>query len=124
MFYAGFKLLQSHYSDILQSLPVNYEATLDVLQYCFNDDQIGHILSSSDHTIANKMILELLVAHVKATRSLTELCDRLQKITTISPEPSHLISVVCKLRAGEVFECHGRKILLYTNQQLPSLLNK
>ena len=107
MFCAGFQLLQSHYSDILQSLPVNYETTLDVLKDSFTDDQIGHILSSPDNTVANKTILELLVAHVKATRSLTDLCDRLQKITTISTEPSHLISVVCKLRAGEVYECHG-----------------
>jgi len=99
--YAGFHLLQSHYSDILQSLPVNYEKTLDVLQNCFTSDQISLIHSSPDHTGANKMILELLVAQVKATRNLTELCNRLQKITTTLPEPSHLVSVVCKLRTGK-----------------------
>ena len=98
---AGMQLLQSHYFDILQSLPLDHKKTLEILQGCFTDDQISTIISNSDHTVANKAILETLITHFKATRNLKEFCGKLEYITTISPQPEQLISVICKLKAGE-----------------------
>ena len=62
---------------------------------------MSQILSSPDHIVANKTILEILVDHFKTTRNLKELCDRLEKITTILQKPELLISVICELKAGE-----------------------
>ena len=95
------QLLRSHYFDILQSLPLDHEKTLEILQGYFTDDEISTILSNSDCTVANKAILETLFTHFKATMNLKEFCDKLENITIISPQPEQLISVICKLKAGE-----------------------
>ena len=96
------QLLQSHYSGILQCLPVDQRKTLNALQHCFTVDQLCQILSSPDHTVANETILQHLVDHFKATKSLKEFCDILEKLTTPSPHPEKLSSIICKLRAGEL----------------------
>ena len=81
---------------------MDHHKTLDILQHYFTVDQICQILSSPDHAVANKMILQHLVDHFKATKDLKEFCDRLEKITTILPQPEQLISIVYELRAGEM----------------------
>ena len=63
-------------------------------------DQICQILSSTDHATANKIILDNLVDRFKDTKNLKELCDRLEKVTTISSQPEQLFSIICELRAG------------------------
>jgi len=107
--------LQSHYSDILHCLPVDQHKTLNVLQHHFTVDQICQTLSSPDHAIANKTILQHLVDHFEATKNLKEFCNRLEKLTTLSPHPEQLVSIICKLRTGEVSSeeilCHIKQII-------------
>jgi len=95
------QLLLSHFSDILQSLPIDHKKTLDILQHYFTDNQISDILSNTDHSVANKAILDILITHFKATKNLKELCNKLEKILTISPQPEQLRPVISKLKAGE-----------------------
>jgi len=94
--------VESLYSNILQCLPTNYERTLEELLRCFNDEQICQILSTDNHNTANKTILDFLIDHYKEKRNLSELCDRLEKIMNILPEPGELVVILCDLRAGEL----------------------
>ena len=94
--------MQSLYSSILQCLPTNYEKTLEVLLRCFSDEQVCQILSSDNHNTANKTILDFLIDHYKEKGNLSELCDRLEKIMNILPEPGELVAILCDLRTGEL----------------------
>ncbi|XP_065904723.1 uncharacterized protein [Dysidea avara] len=111
----GIQLLESHYSDILHCLPMDHHKTLDILQHYFTVDQICQILSSPDHAVANKMILQHLVDHFKATKDLKEFCDRLEKITTILPQPEQLISIVYELRAVTYQGDHSQPVAVLNN---------
>lgn len=101
--YTGLNLVYSLYSTILQCLPTNYEKTLEVLLRSFNDDQVGQILGAPNHSDANMKILDLLIDHYKKTKNLNELCDRLEKVMNILPEPGELVAALCDLRAGIVW---------------------
>jgi len=81
---------------------VDQHKTLNVLQHCFTVNQLCQTLSSPDHTVANETILQHLVNHFRTTNNLKEFCDRLEKLTTLSPHPEKLISIICELRAGEL----------------------
>ena len=78
-------------------MPDDYELTVGKLQSYFSDDQICAILSSSNSTIANKLILDYLIERMSCRDELLNLCDQLESITT-----SHDMKIVINnLRCGQ-----------------------
>ena len=78
-------------------MPDDYELTVGKLQSYFSDDQICAILSSSNSTIANKLILDYLIERMSCRDELLNLCDQLESITT-----SHdMKTVINNLRCGQ-----------------------
>ena len=61
-------------------MPDDYELTVGKLVNCISDDQICVILSSSNSTIANKIILDCLIERIRCREELLELCDQLENI--------------------------------------------
>ena len=91
-----FTKLKAHYSTILHLMPDDYELTIGKLQKYFSDDQICVILSSSNSTIANKIILDCLIERMSCREELLDLCHQLENITT-----SHdLKTVINEIRSG------------------------
>jgi len=78
-------------------MPDDYERSIGKLQNYMSDEQICTILCSSDHTTANKLILDLLIAKMSCKIDLLDLCDQLEKITTASNE---LKVIIQELRSG------------------------
>ncbi|XP_065894589.1 uncharacterized protein [Dysidea avara] len=99
---SAYDLMRSKYDDIVQSLPSDYEKTLQVVQDQLTDDQICDVLSSSNYTIANKTILNCLMEKVKCTADISEFCDQLDKIISLLPDPGVLSSVVGELRQASL----------------------
>ena len=64
-------------------MPCDYELTVGKLLNYINDDQICAILSSGNSTIANKLILDCLIERMTCREELLDLCDQLEKITTL-----------------------------------------
>ena len=77
-----FTKLKAHYRTILNLMPDDYELTVGKLQNYISDDQICAILSSSNSTIANKIILDCLIERISCREELLDLCDQLENITT------------------------------------------
>ena len=78
-------------------MPNHYQPTVAKLQDYISDDQICVILSSSNSTDANKIILDCLIERTNCRRELLVLCDQLESITT-----SHdLKSVINEIRSGQ-----------------------
>ena len=82
MFVTDFTKLRAHYHNILHLMPDDYELTIGMLQNYINFDQICVILSSSNSTIANKLILDYLIERMSCREELLDLCDQLESITT------------------------------------------
>ena len=77
-------------------MPDDYELTVGILQNYISDDQICSILSSSNSTAANKIILDCLIERMSSREHLLDLCDQLENITT-----SHNMKIVInELRLG------------------------
>ena len=95
----GMELFKSRYSDILQSLSNDYEQTLDIIQDELTDDQICSVLSCSEPTTANKLILDSLIEKAKCRADLLQLCNQLQQIMPSSPGLGCLTNVVCEIQA-------------------------
>ena len=77
-------------------MPDDYELTVGKLQKYFSFDQICIILSSSNSTIANKLILDYLIERMSCREQLLDLCHQLENITT-----SHDMKIVInRLRLG------------------------
>ena len=93
--------MRSKYDAIVQSLPNDYEKTLQAVQDHLTDDQICEVLTSPNYTIANKTILNYLMEKVKSMADIVELCDRLEMFTSLLPKSSVLCSVVSELRKGK-----------------------
>ena len=89
--------MRSKYDVIVQSLPSDYEKTLQAVQDHLTDEQICGVLTSTNYTIANKTILNCLMEKVKSTADILQLCDQLVKI---SSESRMLCSIVSELRIG------------------------
>ena len=70
-----FAQLKTHYHAILQLMPDNYEQSVGKLQNYISDDQICMILSSSNSTTANKIILDCLIERMNCRGDLLDLCD-------------------------------------------------
>ena len=77
-------------------MPDDYELTVGKLQNYISDDQICAILSSSNSTIANKLILDCLIERMNDKEELLDLCDQLENITT----PHDLKTVINEIRSG------------------------
>ena len=93
---ADFTPLKTHYLTILQSMPDNYEQSVEKLLNYISDDHICMILSSGDFTIANQIILDCLIERMTSKENLLDLCDQLETITT-----SHqLIMATTEIRSG------------------------
>ena len=93
-------LLRSKYDVMVQSLPSDYEKTLQVVQDHLTDDQICGVLTSPNYTIANKTILNCLMEKVKSTPHILEFCDQVGKITSLLSDPGILSGVINELRTG------------------------
>ena len=88
--------LKAHYHTILRLMPDDYELTVGKLVNCISDDQICTILSSSNSTVANKIILDCLIERMRCREELLDLCDQVEKITT-----SHDMKIVInEIRLG------------------------
>ena len=92
-----FAKLKAHYHTILHLMPDEYELTVGILQRFINDNQMCAILSSSNSTVANKIILDCLIERMSCKEELLDLCDQLENITT-----SHnLKNVINEIRFGQ-----------------------
>ena len=61
-------------------MPDDYELTVGKLVNHISDEQICAILSSSNSTIANKIILDCLIERMRYREELLDLCDQLENI--------------------------------------------
>jgi len=78
-------------------MPDGYELSVEILQNYISDDQICKILSSSNSTTANKIILDCLIERISGREELLYFCDQLETITT-----SHqLMMLISEIRSGE-----------------------
>jgi len=78
-------------------MPGNYEQSIGILQNFISDDQICMILSSSNSTAANKIILDCLIERMSCREELLNLCNQLETITA-----SHqMMMVISEIRSGE-----------------------
>jgi len=96
----GLHLLRSKYDDIVQSLPSDYEKTLQVVQDNLSDDQICDVLAAPNYTIANKTILNCLMETMKCEGDVLDFCDQLENISLLLPDPDSLASIISDLRRG------------------------
>ena len=77
-------------------MPDDYELTIGKLQNYISFDQTCVILSSSNSTIANKLILDYLIERMSCREEILDLCVQLESITT-----SHDMKMITnKLRLG------------------------
>ena len=77
-------------------MPDDYELTVGKLQNNISVDQICAILSSSNSTSANKILLDCLIEGMSNKEELLDLCFQLENITT-----SHDMKVVInEIRLG------------------------
>jgi len=97
LYIIGIAQLKPHYHTILQLMPDNYEQSVGKLQNYISDDHICTILSSSNSTIANKMILDCLIEKMNCREELLDLCDQLETIST----SDQLMRVISEIRSGE-----------------------
>ena len=95
-FLSDFNELKAHYHTILRLMPGDYELTVGKLLNYISDDQICIILSSSNSTTANKIILDCLIERMNSKEALLDLCDQLENVTT-----SHDLKIVInKIQSG------------------------
>ena len=91
-----FTLLKVKYTEILSSLPREYEAILGSVQNSLSDSQICDILSLT--TGHNQKILNCLIMQLKKKEDLLDFCANLEKIPGAPPS---LITTVKELRKGK-----------------------
>ena len=78
-------------------MPDEYELSVGKLVNYFSDDQIGAILSSSNASVANKLILDCLIERISCKEELLDLCDQLESIIA-----SHDLKIaVNEIRLGQ-----------------------
>ena len=96
MHVTDFTVLKAYYHTILHLMPDDYELTVGKLQDYISVDQICAILSSSNSTSANKIILDCLIERMSYKEELLDLCHQLENITT-----SHDMKIVInEIRLG------------------------
>ena len=77
-----FTKLKAYYHTILHLMPDEYELSVGKLVNYISDDQIGTILSSSNASVANKLILDCLIERISCKEELLDLCDQLESVIT------------------------------------------
>ncbi|XP_065883621.1 uncharacterized protein [Dysidea avara] len=97
-FASGIQLLRSKYDAVLQSLPTDYGRTLQAVQDHLTDEQICAVLGSSNHSSANKVLLDVLTDKVQSTEDLLELCSQLEKILSLLSDTTVLANLIGDLR--------------------------
>ena len=97
-FFTAVQLVRSKHDAILQCLPVDYEKTLQAVQDHLSDEQICIVLSSSDYSSANKVMLDCLLVKMNCTGNLLEFCDQLEKILPLSTDKGLLTSIIAEFR--------------------------
>ena len=102
-FILGLNLTKMQYDIILQSLPTNFENTLDILQDHLTDDQICTVLSSPNSAIGNKTLLDFLIKNVQQTRNISKFCDALEQVMSSSKVQNlmHLVTIIKELRESK-----------------------
>ena len=80
MYHTDFNRLKVHYHTILHLMPDEYQLSIGKLVKYISDDQIGTILSSSNASVANKLILNCLIERISCKEELLDLCDQLESI--------------------------------------------
>ena len=78
-------------------MPDEYELSVGKLVNYISDDQIGTILSSSNASVANKLILDCLIERISCKEELLDLCDQLESIIIASHD---LKIVISEIRLG------------------------
>jgi len=119
------KILQSKYTAILQSFPNEYSQTLQDLQDDLTPECIFAILSDETSAkLANKMMLDCMIAKISCKEGILDLCDQLEKISN-APKMS---TVVSQLRSGKTTYVHYETaridcaIVMLSSAQLSTLL--
>ena len=96
MYITDFTVLKAHYHTILHLMPDDYELTVGKLQDYISVDHICAILSSSNSTSANKIIMDCLIEGMSYKEELLDLCHHLENIDT-----SHNMKIVInEIRLG------------------------
>ena len=93
------EILKHKYSALLQSFPMEYLSTVDCLQDYLTDDCLCVVVSCTDASVANKMILDCMVSKLNSKEDLLDFFDQVEKITGTH----NLGSVVNELRQGWYF---------------------
>ena len=92
-----FSKLKVHYHTILRLMPDDYESTVGKLLNYISDDQICAILSSSNSTTANKIILDCLIERMNSKEALLDLCDQLENVVALK----NLKITIDEIRSGK-----------------------
>ena len=92
-----FTKLKAHYHTILHLMPDEYELSVGKLVNYISDDQTGTILSSSNASVANKLMLNCLIERISCKEDLLDLCDQLESIIA----SHHLKIAVNEIRLGQ-----------------------
>lgn len=93
--------MKSKYDTILQSMPTDFERTLQAIQGSLTDEQICTVLSSSGYSSANTMMLDCMIERMKCTGDSLGLCDQLEQIMTISSSSTTLATIISELKSGK-----------------------
>ena len=100
LFFIDVQLIRSKFGDILQCLPLDYEKTLQVIQDYLTDEHICIVLSNSDHSSANRAILDCLLEKANHSRGLLQFCDQLEKILSLSSNQGQLANIITGIRTS------------------------
>ena len=85
-------------SNIAQSLPDNYEITLEMLKDYLTDDQICRVLSSPNSSVPNSVILDCLMEK----NTTIQFCELLEIITPISSKPELLLAFINNVKTSKI----------------------
>jgi len=94
------ELLRSKHDAILHTLPTDYERALHAVQDHLTDEQVCNVLSSSNCIVANEIILDCITEKMKYDGDMLDVCDQLEKISSILLDSSELDSIIRELRRG------------------------
>ena len=98
----GFKMLQSHYSVLVRSMPDDYMNTVSQLECHLTGDHIGSILECRDVFTANQRILDCLIEQINTKEGLLDFCEQLNSITNTPA----LTAVIENVKKGNHISIH------------------
>lgn len=86
-------------------MPTDFEKTLHLLQDHLSDNQICQVLSRSNHTGANKIMLDCALEAATVKGNVPELCSCLRQLMPLSTNPQLFSDAVDKL-SGKITISH------------------